>query len=473
MKLPQYIAYAAPSMMLAFLFAPIGILQGIYAKHFGVALTTIATVLLISRLFDAVTDPIIGYCSDRHYAKTGTRKPFIVAGGLLFIVSSYFLYVPVDLKTLNADTTVSTGYFLIWFLLFYFAWTLLEIPHLAWGSELANSAKEKNKIFSFRASSTLMGILLFYLIPLLPFFASNEFTPETLQWTVIGAGLGMLPALYCCVKVIPNGVCSDIGKGDTTSVWALRHEIMANKPFLMFVSAFGLYSAATGMWFTLIFIIVDAFLNLGNHFALLTLIALSLSIASLGFWYWLANRFGKKLAWGLGALCYGSGIGLTGFLEPEQAGVLGLTIVMLLAYAGSTPVGAMSPSLLSDIIDYGRWKFGTDRSATYFAFYTLVLKTSAAIGGAIGLGIAGKTGFDPASTTHTTEAISGLRLAACWLPTIVVLLAVFIIALVPINTHRSHIIRRRLERKRKRLPCEPDSSTQATTTASALKAATG
>ena len=472
MKLPHYIAYAGPSMVLAFLFGPIGILQGIYAKYFGVALTTIATVLLISRLFDAVTDPIIGYWSDRHYAKTGTRKPFIIAGGLLFIISSYFLYVPVDLRVLNADTTVSTTYFLIWFLLFYFAWTLLEIPHLAWGSELADSEKEKNKIFSFRASSTLIGILLFYLIPLLPFFSSNEFTPETLHWTVIGAGLLMLPALFFCVKVIPNGVCLNVEKVDTTSIWALRHEIMANKPFLMFVSAFGLYSVATGMWFTLIFIIVDTFLNLGNHFALLTLIALSLSIVSLGFWYWLANRFGKKLAWGLGAVCYGSGIAFTGFLEPGQAGVLGLAIVMLLAYAGSTPVAAMSPSLLSDIVDYARWKFGTDHSATYFALYTLVLKGALAFGGAIGLGIAGNMGFDPASTTHAREAISGLRLAACWLPTIVMLLAVFIIALVPINTHRSDIIRRGLERKRKRLSCESDCSNQGVTAASALKSVT-
>jgi Na+/melibiose symporter-like transporter len=447
MSLPHYMAYVAPSMALAFLMGPIGILQGIYAKYFGVALTTIAIVLLISRLFDAITDPIIGCWSDRHYAKTGTRKPFVVAGGLLFIISSYFLYVPVDITTLNADTTVNTTYFLLWFILFYLAWTLIEIPHLAWGAELATNTKVKNKLFSFRASSTLVGTLIFYLVPLMPFFPSDEFTPQTLQWTAISAGLLMLLALYYCLKVIPDGAAPNTGKANAHSVWELRYEILANKSFLIFIGAFCLYGLAGGMWITLLFIMVDTYLNLGHHFALITAFSLSLSIVSLGLWYWLANRFSKRLAWGLGVFCYASATGITGFLTPAQTGVLSLTAVMLLAYAGSASVLALSPSLLADIIDYGRWKFGTDHSATYFSLYTLVMKTAAAIGGSIGLGIAGGFGFEPSSTEHSAEAVVGLRLAASWLPTTVAVFAVCFMALVPLTTRHSHLIRCRLERR--------------------------
>ena len=463
MSLSHYMAYVAPSMMLAFLMGPIGILQGIYAKYFGVALTTIATVLLISRLFDAVTDPIIGYWSDRHYAISGTRKPFIVAGGLLFIISSYFLYVPVDINTLNAQTTVSTAYFLLWFLLFYFAWTLMEIPHLAWGSELTTNTKAKNKLFSVRASSVFVGSLFFYLIPLLPFFPSDEFTPQTLQWTGIAAGLLMLPALYYCVKVTPDGSTQNTSKADIHSAWALRHEIISNKPFLLFISAFCLYGLASGMWATLIFIVADTFLNFGSYFALITVAALALSIASLGFWYWLANCFGIKLAWGVGVFSYACALCTTGFLAPEQVGLLEFTAVLLLAYAGNASAVALSPSLLADIIDYGRWKFGTDHSATYFALYTLVLKTAFAIGGSVGLGIAGGFGFEPSSTEHTVEAVFGLRLAASWLPTTVMVLSVGIMALVPLTIQRSHLIRCRLERRCQSLPRKPDSSTPATT----------
>ena len=96
MKAFQYGAYVAPSVILAFLYSPMGIVQGIYAKHFGVAMTTIAAALLISRLFDAVTDPLIGFWSDHYYLKSGSRKPFVLVGGLLLVISGYCLYVPVN-----------------------------------------------------------------------------------------------------------------------------------------------------------------------------------------------------------------------------------------------------------------------------------------------------------------------------------------------------------------------------------------
>ena len=103
----QGLAYALPVLPLAFLLGPMAILQGIYAKHFGLTLTTIASVLLISRVFDAVTDPIIGYYADKHRVMSGSRKPFILTGGILFIISSWFLYVP--------PANVSAEYFLVWF----------------------------------------------------------------------------------------------------------------------------------------------------------------------------------------------------------------------------------------------------------------------------------------------------------------------------------------------------------------------
>ena len=181
LNLTHHLSYVAPIMMLTFLWGPIGILQGIYAKYFGVALTTIATVLLVSRLFDAVTDPLIGYWSDRYQERKGSRKPFILLGGLFFVNSSYFLYVPIDPSDIDSSTEVSGLYFLVWFLLFYLSWTFLEVPHIAWAAELATESKERNKIYSLRSMATLLGILCFYLVPFLPFFPTREFTPHTLQ----------------------------------------------------------------------------------------------------------------------------------------------------------------------------------------------------------------------------------------------------------------------------------------------------
>lgn len=447
MRPSQYSSYIAPSIILAFLSSPMGVLQGIYAKHFGVALTTIASVLLVSRLFDAVSDPLIGYWSDYYRSKSGSRKPFVVVGGLLFFVSSYCLYVPVDPDHLNTATSVSTTYFLGWFLTFYLAWTIVEIPHLAWGSELAGSTKAKNKLYSLRAMSTYLGILLFYLVPFVPFFPDNSFTPQTLKWAAIAAGLFLLPALYFCVKLTPNGshVPSQWSRQD--NLWLLRTEILANKPFLLFIIAFALYGmGAVGMFFTLMFIYIDTYLGLGEYFAVLSVIGICCGLLSIIFWWWLANRVAKKNVWIMGLICYVLGVLGASFLEPGKVSILALAVVMIAAYVGSTPVVALSPSLLADIIDFSTWKFGADRAATYFSLYTLVLKTSTAIGGAMGFGLAGWYGFEPTVVEQTAKAIFGLRLATCWLPSLLMLISILVMALVPMDARRHGIIRRHLDK---------------------------
>ena len=113
-----YARYALPTSTTASLLAPIAIVQGIYAKHYGLSLEGLALIFLCSRMFDAITDPLIGYLSDRYHQKHGTRKPFMLIGGLLFVVSAWFLYVPPE--------SPSLFYFFIWFVVFYLAWTLFE-----------------------------------------------------------------------------------------------------------------------------------------------------------------------------------------------------------------------------------------------------------------------------------------------------------------------------------------------------------
>ena len=447
-------SYALPVLSISFLYGPIVLLQGIYAKYFGLGLTTIATILLISRLFDAVTDPLIGLCADRYNARRGNRKPFILGGGLLFIVASWFLYVPFDFSVLEEATTVSGGYFLGWFLVFFLAYTLFEIPHLAWGSELAADSREKSKIYAVRNFFLFLGSLLFYAMPLLPVFETNEFTPETLKWSVLAAGALMLPLLYTCIKNVPSSQRQSVThRSDDTSQVQSRKlplkltllSIVANKPFLILTAAHICTGFGAGMSFTLLFIFVDAYLGLGSQFAWAYVISFGISMISLKLWYQLASSRGKQVVWCLGmALTVIGMIGL-GILSPEHTSWLPLLFCMTLIYSGFAAFGIMVPSLMSDIIDYSTWKFGADRAATYFSFYTFINKTVGALGGALGLAIAGWTGFDSTSASHSDTAIVGLRLGVAWIPAFMVLLSIAFISHIPITARRHAVIRRRLD----------------------------
>lgn len=456
--------YGVPLVAFSFLLGPMAILQGIYVKYFGLALTSIAAVLLVARLFDAITDPIIGYWADKYYALQGTYKPFIISGGVLFIIASWFLYVPYQfiVGSDEVSANVTTQYFLVWFLVFYLAYTLFEIPHLAWGSELASKSLEKNRIFGFRSLCAFVGVLLFYAMPLLPIFETSEFTPETLKWSVIVAGSLMMPMIYGCTKAVPSrfgrsearykkhmqlaisGCQSNMHLNRRQSWWDVTHDMFANKPLRILTVAHLCGGLGSGMWFTLVFLFADSYLRLGEQFAMVYVISFGVSIIALKLWYELALIFGKQAILATGMVLVVIGSLSTGFLSPESGGMW-LLFCMTLIFCGYAAFSIMLPSLLSDIVDYGSLKFGKDHTASYFSLYTLLNKSAAALGGSLSLALAGWYEFDPTVASHSDETIAGLRTVVAWIPALITLVSIIFILHIPITHRRHEIILRRLD----------------------------
>ena len=436
----QCLAYALPVVSTAWLMAPMGVVQGIYAKYYGLPLTVIATVLLVARLFDAVSDPLIGYCADRYYQRKGSYRPFILSGGLLFVVISYCLYVPFE--------PVGTLYFAVCFVGFYFAWTLFEMPHLAWPSALAPGSEEKTRIYSFRNIASQAGWVLFYSVPLLPIFASREITPETLKVTVVAASFLMLIFLAVCLKTNFNETRSAVTTAQPTglekqSLKAVGLSMVGNKPLIIFFAAYFLMGISTGMWYSLIFLYVDVYLGLGEQFAKIFLIAFGIGIVATPLWYTLTMWRGKKQTLALAALLLVTCYLYNGFLVPGEADFVALLVLKGIQTLGFTCISIVAPAMLSEIIDYSNWKSGTENSATYFAVYTFFTKTGIAVSGALGLGIAGWYGFDAAASVQSEHSVLGLSLVISWLPAMFAMLGLVLILLSPINKRRHQIIERR------------------------------
>jgi len=266
LSVSQQMAYALPVISVGVLMNLIGVVQGIYAKYFGLALTSIAAVVLVARLFDVVTDLLIGYFSDRQYARTGSRKPFVFFGSILMLVSGYFLFVPLTPAQLDASAEVSVAYFLCWLLLFYFAFTILEIPHQSWGAGLASSSEEKNTIFSWRMAASTVGKILYTLIPFLPIFATREFTPETLRWSVYLVAILFIPSLYFSLTIAPDPITTHATPKSYRIRWST---LLKNKPLLLFFSAYLFHGTGIGILFGVFFIYIDGYLGMGEHYALM------------------------------------------------------------------------------------------------------------------------------------------------------------------------------------------------------------
>lgn len=446
-------AYVAPQLGLALLLGPlVTVLGGIYAKYHGLSLATIAAVMLVARIFDALTDPLIGYYSDRWRVRMGSRKPFILIGALLLVPCSYFLFVP--------PTVVSGAYFTFWYMAFYLTLTIFTIPYLAWANEFTEASKDKTLVFSLLSAVGLSGSALFFLIPLLPFSVSTEITPEVLRATVLIGSVIFLVGLAIALILVPDGrepQLNQLATEDSLKRISILQRIMqvisgflSNKPFLLYVGAFMCLGIGYGMWAGLFFIYVDTFLRLGEDFSKLSLWGMVCGALAIPIWYRLSLYWGKPQAWLVGMVLLMLVFVLTSVLRPGPSGLYALFALNMLMTFSIASMNVISIPMLCDTIDYGRLNDGEERNALYFSIQALLTKLQLAIGGALGLAIVGWFGFDVNATEQTPLSITGLRLSISWLPAFFVILAMFFIAKMPLTEKRMEIIRQRLKTRDER-----------------------
>ncbi len=444
---------------------PLVVLQSIYAEYYGLSLATIATVIFVARLFDTVSDPVMGYWSDKYYARNGTRKPFILTGGLVFIAGAYSLFNPLG--------PVNSFYFMGSILLFYLGYTLLSIPHYAWGNDISHSSKSSTRIYAVRAGFMFFGILLFYALPQLPIFESTEFTPRVLRWAVIIAAVMLIPSLYFSMKYVPNSVekssnnkidkdyCAQGRPSKKTNIYMLWNSVKRNKPFLLFLGAFILWGTGIGCWSGLLFIFINTYLSMGEYFSLVALISVLGCLMSVQFLSRLAMRRGKVVAWIISSLLTVMSMLLMLFLDPLEKNISLLVVIMLMAYLGSISFMIFAPALLSDIVDYGTWKYGGQFAGSYFSLFMMVMKANDAIGLALGLAIVNGFGFS-LTANNDANAVWGLKLAAIWIPVALFLLSIVIIRKIPITSRRHAIICKALARRERRAAASLNKSQLAT-----------
>lgn len=444
----QAIAFALPSLGVVFFMGPMGVIQGIYAKYYGIALTSLAAVLLVSRLFDAVTDPLIGHFSDRHRARTGTRKPFVLIGGICLIPCGYFLFVPPE--------NVTVAYFTFWSLAFYLTYTIYHIPHYAWAAEMTTDQKGRAAVFSWLYIMGQAGSMLFYLIPFLPVFATTEITPLTIKISAILGIFLVLPGLYFTFKFAPDGrapveEANNEAKSHKDTLLEFVQIMHTNKPFQVFAAAHLCMGLGLGMWSGLLFIFVDAFLGLGEEFVKMALFGIVGSIMITPLCYKLTLKVGKRNTWLLASSAIIFGVGYTGFLIPGNADFIDLLILQILVLIGSVFGAIVSPIILSDTVDYGSLKDKTERTGTYFAIFSLLVKAQGALGAALGLAFAGWFGFDATATEYNESSAFGIHLAVSWIPLVVTSTGLFFVWLTPLNARRNAIICRHIDSRARRI----------------------
>ncbi len=153
MRWPAYLGYAAPALPLAALYFPVFVyIAPFYSEFRDVSLGALGVLFIAVRLFDAVSDPAMGWLSDRTTNRFGRRRPYLALSVPLICVSVWMLMVP------PADADV--WHVAIWLTLLTLSWTVALTPYFAWGAELSGDYAQRATITTWREGASLMGTVL-------------------------------------------------------------------------------------------------------------------------------------------------------------------------------------------------------------------------------------------------------------------------------------------------------------------------
>ena len=140
-------------------------LQFFYTDYVGLSAGLVSWSLLFARMFDAVTDPLMGYLSDRTHSSLGRRRPYFLGGAIPLGVAFYFLFTPPPVENPGDHQTFLLFYMLSLYVLTYLIWTIGAIPYFSLGAELTDDYQERVRVITIREGFALAGLLVATTLP--------------------------------------------------------------------------------------------------------------------------------------------------------------------------------------------------------------------------------------------------------------------------------------------------------------------
>lgn len=376
-----------------------------FTNVFGLTVADTATLMLIARMFDVVTDPLMGSLADRTQSRWGTYRPWLIYGAIpLGVVFALLLYTP------NFGPTGKRVWAYSLYLLMMAIYTAVNVPYGSLLGVMTDDDNEKNQFSSFRmVGAYAMGFITLLSFPYLQKFVGGT---EQHQYAVLGAFFGLLAA----AGTLASGLLTkERLKPIRAEKFSFKQfaDLFRNKPWI-YLTLIGICTnfyngfryAVAGYLFeyclkgdvTISGLIINytVFMTFGE------LTCMIFGGVSPVFTKWMGSK--KKAFIVAAIICLISSVVF--FFVPMEKSSIWIMIVLVII--GSVGIGLYSPllwSMYADVADYATEKNGTSSTGLIFSSGTMSQKFGTAISGSLVALLLGMAGFVSGTNEMTGETI--------------------------------------------------------------------
>lgn len=416
----------------------------------------------IPRIYDAITDPIMGYISDNTTSKWGRRRPYIFIGA----ITSGLLFAALwQLHTENSQT-YNFWYFMIFSLLFLTGNTIYSTPLIGLGYEMTSDYRERTRLMGF---SQTISQLAWMLVPWLwviiadpDLFPNQAVAIRSLSiWVGVAClALGIMPAIFC--REINQDALSNRDTITLRSLvqnmkglWRSMKLIFKNVPFVRLCMATflvfnGFQMVASFSFFIIVYYLFNgSFENAGHWPAWFsTISAVFTAFLIIPVVTWMSHGWGKR-----NAFLVSTAVSIVGYIlkwwafDAENIWLMFVPIPFLSFGLGG--LFTLMMSMTADVCDLDELMNGMPRKeGTFGAIYWWMVKLGQGLALVLGGLVLKFIGFDGGATAQSPETIANLRLADIIIPSATAALAIIVMLKYDLDEEKAHQIKAELVQRR-------------------------
>jgi GPH family glycoside/pentoside/hexuronide:cation symporter len=427
-----------------------------YTDVFGLPAASLGMMFLITKIWDAVNDPMMGMLADRTNTRWGKFRPWI-----LWFAIPFGLLGVLTFTTPNLSVTGRLIYAYITYTLLMMAYTVVNVPYSALMAVMTPNSNERTVLSTFRFFAVFLATILvqYSVLRLVNVFGKDN-PARGWEWS-----MGILSALAVVLLYITFFTTKERvypPKGQKTTLGRDLADLFTNLPWVMIgcATVFQLIyivirGGAIMYYFT--YFVKDqevayfghvSYVKLASTFmvagTVATLIGVTLTTS-------ISKIFGKAATYaaflGIAGIC----TGLFFFLNPQD--ITAMFILQLIISFAVGPVSVLQWAIYTDTTDYGEWKKGRRATGLIMSASLFALKLGIALGVSALAWILGAYGYQP-NQEQTERGLLGIRMVMSVYPAIFAFIGMVFMFFYPLNKKMMHQCETELIERRKRLEAE-------------------